>query len=61
MLDHFFLDIEVVLNMLKATILYLVNELFYSQYPSTFTFKGFIIITGKSQNQKMVVWHKIIY
>ena len=58
MLDHFFLDIEVVLNMLKATILYLVNELFYSQYPSTFTFKGFII---KSQNQKMVVWHKIIY
>ena len=52
MLDHFFLDIEVVLNMLKATILYLVNELFYSQYPSTFSFKGFII---KSQNQKMVV------
>ena len=42
-LDHFFLDIEVILNMLKATILYLVNVLFYSQYPSSFTFKGFII------------------
>ena len=57
-LDHF-LNIEVLLNMLqKAAILYLLNALFYSQYPITFTFKGFII---KSQNQKMVVRHKIIY
>ena len=48
MLYHFFLD-RSGLKHVRAAIINLVNALVYSKYPSTCTFKGFIIVI-KSDN-----------